>query len=118
VKVDQDTSPDFRFLMSPPPVAPTKEQNESFSSSDEEEHGDLESRGVAKWLQRLGLTGPGGYQGKSSSVHLVKNALRVRSTNLSQESEYAGFGAELHKNRRPEMWTTFPVSDSLLPVKL
>jgi hypothetical protein len=110
ITVPEPTS-DFRFLVTPR-LANTDEYD-SYSSSDEEEHGDLEGRGVAKWLQELNIDGPGGYQGKSSNIHLVKDAIRVRSHSLDvDQSTYAA--AEMmsfHKNRRPEVWATFPVGD-------
>jgi hypothetical protein len=110
-----EASSDFSFLLSPPPVdSVIHDEYESYSSSDEEEHGDLENRGVAKWLQRLNLQGPGGYQGKSSKVHLIKDALRIRSKSLQLDTAYdAGLGLQsfnINSTRRPEMWAIYPVS--------
>jgi hypothetical protein len=111
---------DFNFLLSPPSVDIANRDSESYLSSDEEEYGDLEGRGVAKWLQRVNLEGPGGYHGKSSRSTFVKDALRIRSEVLHPGSpdDTRQKLESFHKNMRPEIWSVFPVRNLLLFGKL
>jgi hypothetical protein len=100
----------------PPLPIPAIDEDNSYSSSDSDDVAVLELHGVAKWMQRMQFgAGPGGYQGRSSHVRLVRDAFELRNQSLGENATVSGTIDTVLTHRRPEVWKTYPVSASLTP---